>query len=114
MFKPHRMAGNPVGYFTRNLGVDDYYTKGSDPPGTFHGRGLADVGLVEGQTVTQEAFCNLWDGLTPDGKESLVQQQRGKRAHRGGWDCVFTLSKDQSLALARMTPEERETALAKL
>jgi conjugative relaxase-like TrwC/TraI family protein len=107
------MAGNAKTYYTGNLGADDYYTKGCDPPGTFHGSALKDLGLKDGQRVTQEAFCNLWDGLTPDGKQRLIQHQRG-RAHRGGWDCVFTLDKAGSLAYARMTPEERAIADEKL
>src|SRR5690242_18900528 len=102
MFKPHRMAGNAARYYTQNLGADDYYTRGREPPGTFHGAGLEDVGLRDGDRVTRESFCNLWGGLTPDGRERLVQHQGG-RAHRGGWDCVFTLGKDQSVAYARMT-----------
>jgi conjugative relaxase-like TrwC/TraI family protein len=113
MFKPHRMAGNSKTYYTNNLGADDYYTKGCDPPGTFHGSALKDLGLKDGERVTQETFSNLWDGLTPDGKKRLVQHQRG-RAHRGGWDCVFTLDKAGSLAYARMTPEERSIADEKL
>jgi conjugative relaxase-like TrwC/TraI family protein len=103
------MAGNARTYYTNNLGADDYYTKGCDPPGTFHGSALKDLGLKDGERVTQQAFTNLWDGLTPRGTKRLVQHQRG-RAHRGGWDCVFTLDKAGSLAYARMTPEERSIA----
>src|SRR5712692_316626 len=111
MFKPHRMRGNAVKYFT-HLGVDDYFTKGCDQPGTFHGSGLEDVGLKEGEQVTEETFCNSFEGYTPDGKEKLVQNA-GDPERENGMDGVFTLPTDLSIAYARMTPEERAVVEAK-
>src|SRR6516164_9725840 len=105
MFKPHRMRGNAVKYFT-HLGVDDYFAKGCDAPGTFHGAALDHLGLLEGQQVTEHTFCNLFEGYFPDGRNKLVQNA-GDSERENGMDGVFTLSKDLSIAYARMTPDER-------
>src|SRR5262249_37645963 len=110
MMKPHRCDGDPAEYYSKNLSVDDYYAK-SEGRGIFHGKGAEDLGIA-GEPVTEQAFCAFWDGKSPDGRQ-LVQLQKGK-AHRGGWDCVYTLTKDASLAYARMSDAQRAEAHERL
>jgi conjugative relaxase-like TrwC/TraI family protein len=113
MFEPYPMGGNAAEYLTQ-FAADDYYLSGYDPPGIFIGTGADDLG-IGGEKVTKEAFSNLWDGLTPDGTASLVQKQKreGLRAHQPGWDCVFTLPKDLSIAYGRETADNRAILDAK-
>ena len=53
------------------LACEDYYLKGGEPPGQWHGKACAGLGL-EGEVEDQD-FRNLFYGFSPDGAEALVK-----------------------------------------
>lgn len=81
------------------LAREDYYTEGGGgPPGRYAGKGTEALGLTG--MVSKQALQNLFKGLSPDGRESLVQLQKGKREHLPGWDLTFSAPKSVSIAWA--------------
>ena len=106
MFQPVPIGGNAAEYYTEKLGADDYYVSGHEPPGILFGKGIEHLGLKEGDRITREIFVNLFRGFTPNGDGKLVQNA-GSYDRQAGWDGVFSLGKDISVAWARGTPEER-------
>jgi len=101
------MRAGALGYFT-GLAREDYYTKGGEPPGLWHGEGAEALGL-SGQ-VSKDELRHLFRGLSPDGTEKLVQNAGTKRAdgrpaHHPGWDATFSAPKSVSV-LWSQAPED--------
>lgn len=92
-----------------NLAREDYYLQGGEPPGQWHGRGAAALGLT-GQ-VAREQFLNLFQGFAPDGSEPLVQnagQQSGYHRRCPAWDLTFSAPKSVSVLWALAPSHVRE------
>ena len=53
------------------LACEDYYLKGGEPPGQWHGKACAGLAL-KGE-VEDQVFRNLFYGFSPDGAEALVK-----------------------------------------
>lgn len=81
------------GYYV-NLSAEDYYQKGGEPLGKWHGKGAAFLGLA-GQIQEQE-FSNVIDGFSPDGSRKLVQNA-GEKNRQPGWDLTFSAAKTVSV-----------------
>jgi len=87
------MGSGQCAYYS-GLAREDYYLDGGEPPGIWHGKGAAALGL-DG-TVGREELENLFKGFAPDGSAALVQLQRGK-THQPGWDLTFSAPKSVSV-----------------
>ena len=90
------MSGGQAGYYL-SLAKEDYYLAGGEPPGVWFGGGAEALGLSG--AVESDHLYNLFDGLSLDGSERLVQLQRhaGKQIHRPGWDLTFSAPKSVSV-----------------
>jgi conjugative relaxase-like TrwC/TraI family protein len=80
-----------------DLAKEDYYLKGGEPSGQWHGLGAALLGISG--IVEDEDFHRLMNGLHPSSKQPLYQQHGQK--HRAGYDLVFNAPKSVSLLWAR-------------
>ncbi|QDV43906.1 Multifunctional conjugation protein TraI [Stieleria neptunia] len=102
-------SSTEVNYYA-NLGDaenHDYYSEDGSRPGVYFGAGARKLGL-EGEEVSPETFKNLLEGLSPDGKERLVQQRKkGQIKRRAGFDLTFSMSKSYSLAWSQADRETR-------
>ncbi len=90
--KPIGSSGKEVSYYA-TLGKEDYYVKGSEPPGTWWGEGSAHMGLSG--KVKGEQFRNLLLGLSPAGEKKLVQNA-GDSKRRSAFDLTFSVPKSVS------------------
>lgn len=99
-----------VAYFC-DLGSEDYYLEGGEPPGIWHGRGAARLGL-EG-SVDKEVLRDLFDGRHPRTGEQLVQPRivDGKDVRRPGHDLTFSAPKTVSAVWA-VADEELRNAIS--
>jgi conjugative relaxase-like TrwC/TraI family protein len=93
-------AGDASSYFS----TEDYYLKGGEAS-QWLGSGAEALGL-DG-TVEKEAFLNVCEGYTPDGRERLVAPKITKdgkgnqvESHRAGNDLTFSAPKSVSIAYA--------------
>ncbi|MBN3905025.1 MAG: relaxase domain-containing protein [Nostoc sp. NMS1] len=80
-----------VNYFVKN-----YYHQGKS---LWSGQGAEKLGL-SGAVDDEEAFKNIIEGLTPDGREVLnarVVKEKGKGERRAALDCTFSAPKSVSL-----------------
>ncbi len=77
-----------------NLGQEDYYLSGGEPPGTWYGSGADALGLKG--TVSKEVLSSLFQGYSPDGKEKWVQNA-GMDTRTPGWDSVSSAPKSVSV-----------------
>ncbi|WP_245246301.1 MobF family relaxase [Nostoc sp. ATCC 53789] len=80
-----------VNYFIKN-----YYHQGKS---LWSGQGAEKLGL-SGAVDDEEAFKNIIEGLTPDGREVLnarVVKEKGKGERRAALDCTFSAPKSVSL-----------------
>ena len=95
------MSGGQAGYYIELSRREDYYLEGGEPSGRWFGEGAERLGL-SGE-VSPDHLYNLFDGLSPCGRVSLVQRQRheGKAGHRPGWDCTFSAPKSLSALLSQ-------------
>lgn len=84
-----------VGYYA-DLG-EDYYVDGGEPPGVWWGEGAEELGL-DG-TVQAEAFRNILQGKSADGRKALVQNA-GATTRRAAFDLTFSVPKSVSIARA--------------
>lgn len=100
------MAAGQEAYYLE-LARDEYYRKGGEPPGQWHGAGARALGLSG--TVSTPALSSLFRGLAPDGKFSLVQQQvyRDGRSRQPGWDVTFSPPKSVSVFWSQTDVETR-------
>src|SRR5215470_4889707 len=81
-----------------HLGRDDYYTRRTEPPGRWAGRG-ADRLSLRG-LVTQAEFEAALSGLDPKTGDRLVQYGGRGREHSAGWDMTFSAPKSVSVLWA--------------
>ena len=84
------------GEYYLDLGREDYYLKGGEPPGQWLGRGAEKLGLTG--KVEDQDFRNLLKGFAIGG-DSLIQNA-GKQKHQPGWDLTFSAPKSVSVAWA--------------
>ena len=90
-------------YYLSLAGSDDYYLKGTEPPGFWLGTGAAALGL-SGE-VQPDSFRNLLKGFSPDGERKLVKNADSER--RAGFDLTWSVPKSVSVAWSQADPEVR-------
>ena len=95
--------GKGQGDYYLNLGNEDYYLEGGEPPGQWHGQGAAHLGLI-GQ-VNKQPFQQLFMGFDADG-EALVQNA-GQDTRRPGWDLTFSAPKSVSVLWSQADSQTR-------
>lgn len=98
MLSIHKMSPGNAGDYYTNLGREDYYLSGGEPPGLWLGSGLAGVGLRPGQHVTKAALARVLGGQDPKSGQGLVMMAGAK--HRPGWDLTFSAPKSVSVLWA--------------
>jgi len=86
------------------LATEDYYLDGGEPPGVWHGRGAAELGLTG--TVEKRAFYAIFYGASPESGELLVRKQPD-RAHHPGWDLTFSAPKSVSVLWSQTDEDTR-------
>lgn len=94
-------SGAQVGYYA-NLGQEDYYLKGGEPPGKWLGRGAEHFGLSG--TVSGQDLRNMLRGLGRDGRK-LVQNAGGQN-RRAGFDLTWSVPKSVSTALSQANEDQ--------
>lgn len=96
-------------YYCRDekLGRDDYYLKGSEPPGFWYGG--EELGLSG--TVEKDDFAKVLQGKDPRSGKMLVGTGGAKNKHHAGWDFTFSAPKSVSIAYARAEGELKEKIL---
>ncbi len=87
--------GVAAGGYYASLAQEDYYHKGGEPPGRWHGQGAKDFGL-KGQ-VDKEQFLKLCDGFFDN---KALTQNSGKEDRRAGYDFCFSAPKSVSVLWA--------------
>lgn len=92
MFTIASMSGGQENYYL-DLGREDYYLHGGEPPGWWLGDGAAALGL-EG-TVERDDLSALLRGFTRDG--AALVQNAGRDNRQPGWD--FTVSAPKSVSV---------------
>lgn len=93
------------------LAHSNYYLQGGEPPGQWCGEGAKALGL-SGE-VSGDAFNNLFQGFSPDGKRPLVQnagQKTGYHKRVPGWDLTFSPPKSVSICWA-LAPQPLRDAI---
>lgn len=86
-----------------DLGRDDYYVKGGEPPGVWLGKGRHLLGLSG--VADKEQIRALMQGYHPTTGEPLVQGAGPE--HRAGWDFTLSAPKSASVLWAQADPEIR-------
>lgn len=99
------LKGDKAGDYYLNLGVEDYYLKGGEPPGKWAGRG-ADLLKLSGK-VKAVPFKNLLSGFSPDRKRAFTQNA-GREDRRQGWDLTFSAPKSVSVLWSQASAQERK------
>ena len=87
------MANGQDEYYL-NLGREDYYLEGGEPPGQWLGSGAGRLGL-QGRVAGDELRA-LVQGISPDGERSLIRNA-GSDGHQPGWDLTFSAPKSVSV-----------------
>jgi conjugative relaxase-like TrwC/TraI family protein len=77
-----KISGTGQGDYYLNLASEDYYLKGGEPPGKWHGEGAKELGL-RGEVKAKD-FRNVLGGYSADGKEKLVQNA-GEEGRQSSW-----------------------------
>jgi conjugative relaxase-like TrwC/TraI family protein len=95
--------GVAQGSYYASLSAEDYYHKGGEPPGVWHGEGAKELGFSG--TVDKAEFLKLCDGFAPDGEP--LTQNAGKENHRAGWDLTFSAPKSVSVLWSQADEETR-------
>ena len=90
-------------YYASLAERDDYYHKGKEPPGLWHGQGAAEFGLAG--EVDKQTFYALCAGLHPETDEKLAHHA-GTERRRALWDCTFSAPKGVSCWWAMTGDEE--------
>jgi conjugative relaxase-like TrwC/TraI family protein len=93
-----------LGYYG-HLGRDDYYTRGSEPPGGWAGEGAARLSL-EGP-VTRSDFEAALSGLDPRTGAQLARVGGKIQNHAAGWDMTFSAPKSVSVLWALCDARDR-------
>jgi conjugative relaxase-like TrwC/TraI family protein len=105
MLTIHKVSLRKINYYLE-LAREDYYLRGGEPPGVWHGRGAAAYGL--NGLVNHAHFRNLFAGFSPDGQTAWVQnagQETGYHTRCPGFDLTFSPPKSVSV-LWSQSPEE--------
>ena len=76
------------------LASGDYYLRGGEPLGVWHGKGTKTLGLKG--TVEKAAFHDLLLGFAPDKSGALVQNA-GAEKRQSAWDLTFGAPKALSV-----------------
>ena len=92
MFTIASMGRGQESYYL-DLGREDYYLAGGEPPGQWLGEGAAALGL--GDRVEREDLSALLRGFTGSG--TALVQNAGKDNRQPGWD--FTISAPKSVSV---------------
>lgn len=95
---------NGQGFYYTQLGREDYYLEGGEPPGYWAGKG-ADALKLCGQ-IDKKQFHQVFDGFSIDGKTKLVQNA-GQKDRQPGIDLTFSAEKDVSVIWALADNETR-------
>lgn len=99
------LVGEGAGLYYVELGREDYYLEGGEPPGKWVGTGAQALGL-EGQ-VMREQFMVLFRGGDPFTLEKLTKNA-GEEGRRAGWDLTFSAPKSVSALWAVADEETRQ------
>jgi conjugative relaxase-like TrwC/TraI family protein len=111
MLSVGKMVGGAEEYYLSLVaqGRDEYYTGSGEAPGTWMGRGTADLGLT-GQ-VTPEDLRAILAAISPTSGDQLGHFRRsGNRV--AGFDLTFSAPKSVSLLYALGSPEQAAAARA--
>ena len=92
--EPIGSSQNQVRYYA-GLGKEDYYLKGTEPPGVWWGSG-ADS-LHQFGRVRKEAFAQILKGYHPKKRKKLVQNA-GESSRRAAFDLTWTPPKSVAVA----------------
>ncbi len=85
------------------LAREDYYLRGSEPPGYWLGSGAAALGLAG--VADADHFRRLFAGFGPDGRPLV--QNAGAEDRQQGWDLTCTVPKPVSVFWAMAGPGDR-------
>ncbi len=101
------MSAGKESYYLE-LSQEDYYTKGREPDGEWHGTGASALGL--GGKVEPEQLRKLFSGFSPETGLPMTQRQDqpGKAIHRAGWDLTFSPPKSVSAYWGQALPQVRK------
>jgi len=104
-----KMHGGQERYYVE-LGREDYYLEGGEPPGRWWGKGAEALGLAG--TVQKEELRTLMLGFHPRDGSALGQLQRYRdgRERTPGWDLTFSAVKSASV-LWSQAPEDLRGSL---
>ncbi len=100
------LIGDGAGLYYVNLGREDYYLEGGEPPGKWVGGGAEFLGL-EGK-VNDKQFMVLFRGGDPFTLEKLTKNA-GEEGRRAGWDLTFSSPKSVSALWAVADQDTRRT-----
>jgi conjugative relaxase-like TrwC/TraI family protein len=84
-------------YYTEGLKREDYYTKGAEVEGVWHGQTLELVGLATGSGDTKKQFKALLNNRHPVTGKKLTPRMNAETNRTPGWDFVFSVPKSVSL-----------------
>ncbi len=93
-----------LGYYG-HLGQDDYYLRGTEPPGRWAGEAAARLSL-DGPVIRSEFEAGL-NGIDPKTGERLVAHGGKSRNHAAGWDITFSAPKSVSVLWALSDADKR-------
>jgi conjugative relaxase-like TrwC/TraI family protein len=90
---PHKSAAAARQYYTEGLKREDYYTKGQEAPGLWHGKAAALLGLSG--RVEHDAFVALVENRHPATGKRLTPRTKAERIV--GYDLTFNAPKSLSV-----------------
>ena len=95
MLSISKMGRGAEDYYLK-LAQEDYYTRGTEPPGQWMGEGAERLGLLG--EVDPKDLRALVAGFDPRGKPLV--QSAGRESHQAGWDLTFSAPKSVSVVWA--------------
>ena len=101
--RPIGCSNEQINYYT-NLGKEDYYVNGGEPPGTWLGEGSLALGL-KGQVLGPH-LRHLMQGYSIDGEQRLVQNA-GAPNRRSAFDLTWSVPKSVSAFWSQVDLEKR-------
>lgn len=93
-------AASAAIYYTQGLKREDYYTKGQELDGVWHGLALDELGLTAGAVDTAKQFKALLYNKHPITGKKLTLRMNADHNRIPGWDFVFSVPKSCSLLMA--------------
>lgn len=91
-------------YYTQDLGKEDYYLKGSEPPGEWIGEESERLGLKG--IVERETLRSAMSGVVPNGSGKVIHKGGHSATRAPGWDMTFSANKYVSVLYARHANDE--------